>query len=93
MNSDHPVPDARNRAFLSVFWKGVRAGWKGYPETVNPYGDVRTWRGCVTFGRAFMRCWEQGRKLGTEYRDAMNRYDVQNATSAGILQNAEHTTT
>jgi hypothetical protein len=50
-----------NRAFKSVRQKGRDARLFGWPESHNPYKqDWRTYRGSVTFSRAFYRAWNYG---------------------------------
>jgi hypothetical protein len=53
-----------NRALDSAEVKGAKAAEEGKPLTANPYGDTRTYRGSVTFARAFWRAWRRGH---TEY--------------------------
>lgn len=40
--------------------KGARACREGKSIEDNPYGDSRTYRGSVTFARAFWRAWRNG---------------------------------
>lgn len=57
------VPRTKNKAFLSVYWKGHKACMDGM-NADPPYADWRTNRGSVTFARAFIKYWMRG------YQDA-----------------------
>ena len=50
----------RSRAFQSAYDKGAAVARDGKPRKVNPYEDHRTYRGAVTFSRAFFRAWDAG---------------------------------
>jgi len=52
-------PFYRNRAFLGAWRRGRLAAKQGLPER-SPYSDARTYRGAVTFSRAFERAWLAG---------------------------------
>lgn len=54
-----------NRAMASVFRKGALAAVEGEPLDALPYGDDRTYRGGVTFARAFQRAWCEGWHVAT----------------------------
>lgn len=58
--NDREVLDTRNAAFASAFHKGATARAAGKPANHNPYPDYRTYRGSVTFSRAFARYWQDG---------------------------------
>ncbi len=49
-----------NRALEGARRKGRVACRAGAPRTANPYPDHRTWRGAVTFSRAFRTAWRDG---------------------------------
>ena len=51
---------AENKALATAKRKGEQARRDGKAETENPYPDTRTWRGHVTFARAFRRAWAEG---------------------------------
>jgi hypothetical protein len=53
----------RNKAIEGARTKGRLARRAGLPITKNPYLDVRTTRGAVTFSRAFLRAWNNGWKV------------------------------
>lgn len=40
--------------------KGIDAAMSGKSESDCPYRDKRTYRGRVTFSRAFMKAWLEG---------------------------------
>lgn len=47
--------------FDGAFIKGYQAFQEGNAGTpYNPYEDIRTDRGQVTFARAFIRAWDEG---------------------------------
>jgi len=48
------------KPFLSAFMKGRQARLDGKPASDNPYDDKRTYRGSVTFSRAWWRSWKEG---------------------------------
>ena len=54
------VPTTRNRAMLSVFWRGVRDAESGKHH--NPYKDHRggVHNHIITFSRAFRSMWKRG---------------------------------
>lgn len=49
-----------NRALDSAWKKGALAAVEGKPLSACPYWDHRTYRGGVTFSRAFQRAWCEG---------------------------------
>ena len=53
-----------NKAFLGAYHKGIVAGRDGKTIRDCPYGDWRTYRGAVTFSRAFIKYWEEGLEAG-----------------------------
>jgi hypothetical protein len=55
-----PIHNKRNRAFQGAFKKGYLAFHDGKRLEENPYPDWRTYRGSVTYSRAFWRCWRAG---------------------------------
>ena len=45
----------------STFWRGYIALYQdARPRSANPYSDVRSTRGHVTFSRAYMMAWDMG---------------------------------
>jgi hypothetical protein len=54
-----------NRALASAFRKGALAAIEGEKLTACPYADWRTYRGGVTFSRAFQRAWGEGWHFAT----------------------------
>jgi len=54
-------PITKNKAFLSVYWKGYNACMND-KTAEPPYADWRTNRGSVTFSRAFIKHWMRGYK-------------------------------
>lgn len=63
------LPTLANRSQLGAWRKGVKAALFG-PEH-NPYGDARTYRGGVTFARAFSKRWDEGYARGQELKIAL----------------------
>ena len=49
-----------NKALVIAYQKGWRASAEGKPKTSNPYPDLKTRQGRVTFSRAFRNYWERG---------------------------------
>ncbi len=49
-----------NKALLAAMEKGRQARRSGLSEYSNPYPDLRTERGSITFSRAFRRFWVEG---------------------------------
>ncbi len=60
------VPNTRNKAFKSAWWRGVYAYRNGDRSTSCPYEDLRGGRNghIITWSRSFRRFWMKG------YRDA-----------------------
>lgn len=67
------VPDTKNRAFLSAFWRGVRDAADG--KHCNPYPDLRGGRynHMVTFSRSFQKFWRSGHDAGMEVLTSAKR--------------------
>lgn len=63
-------PRRRAPAFRGAHMKGVRAALFG-PER-NPYPDHRTYRGGVTFSRAFAKQWDEGFEEGGKLKAALH---------------------
>ena len=82
---EHLRPRTRNKAFQSVWMKGVVAGRKGVPEGENPYDEYDSCRGGPTFARAFHRYWDEGHKIGVEHRDELTRSMLKNSTAGGFM--------
>jgi hypothetical protein len=51
---------SKSNGFRGAFRKGYAAGVEGVPSHKNPYRDKRTYRGGITYSRAFMRAWYDG---------------------------------
>lgn len=49
-----------SKAFDAAKRKGANARRAGMDETANPYVDLRTGKGAITFARAFRRAWSEG---------------------------------
>lgn len=47
-------------AYAGAYRKGKKAAKDGLTIDANPYDDHRTYRGSVTFARAFIRAWNNG---------------------------------
>lgn len=60
------VPVLQHRGFAGAHRKGVEAALAG--DTECPYDDARTYRGGVTFSRAWAKQWEAGFALGEELK-------------------------
>jgi hypothetical protein len=61
-------PHTRNRAFQSVFRRGIRDRLAGASRQQNPYPDHGTfYHNGVTFSRAFRRYWTDGWKAADQY--------------------------
>lgn len=60
-----------NPPLAAAYRKGWEAGRQGAAAAANPYADLRTGRGCVTFSRAFRRRWEDGRRDAAEGKPRM----------------------
>lgn len=54
------LPKTKNRAFRGAFCKGWVSRLCGFKRSENPYSDVLSWRGHVTFSRAFRKYWDDG---------------------------------
>ncbi len=52
-----------------AFWNGHKAGLAGVSPIECPYTDHRTFRGSVTFARAFLKAWHAGWRYGDEERE------------------------
>lgn len=63
-------PRRRTAAFRGTHMKGVRAALFG-PEK-NPYPDHRTYRGGVTFSRAFAKQWDEGFEEGGKLKHELH---------------------
>lgn len=59
-----------NRGLAGAWEKGRLAALDGKPDR-SPYPDRRTYRGGVTFSRAFRKAWSEGwhHGMGLDYRD------------------------
>lgn len=56
------VPKPRKNVYRSAYDKGAAARAEGKTKDACPYDDKRTWRGAVTFSRAFRKAWLAGFK-------------------------------
>ena len=52
------IPETQNKAFIAAYWRGYNSP----TDARCPYGDYRTAGNGVTFSRAFMHYWEDGRE-------------------------------
>ena len=55
-----PVPDNVRGGFRTAWRKGWEARQEGLPRSRNPYLDLRTDRGSITFSRAWRNTWDDG---------------------------------
>ena len=51
---------SKSNGFRGAFRRGYLARVDGEPSHRNPYDDLRTSRGGITYSRAFMRAWYDG---------------------------------
>lgn len=49
-----------SKSLRGAFLKGADAAVCGEPIDANPYEDKRTWRGAVTWSRAYRSAWRDG---------------------------------
>ena len=64
------MPMTNNKGFRSAYGRGFEAGYKGQSNDRCPYPDLRTYRGAVTFSRAWRRYWKHGWEDGKKAREA-----------------------
>ena len=60
--------------FYGAYRKGFLAGLSG--DDRCPYPDVRTWRGAVTWSRAYRRAWYDGHRDGGEDCESIQEGDI-----------------
>ena len=63
-----PIPETVQGPFRGAWKKGYLAGLAGAFLIDNPYKDILTIRGCVTFSRGFRIAWEAGFACGNPGR-------------------------
>lgn len=65
----------------AAYRRGRRDRYSGRTEAMNPYPDHRTWRGAVTWSRAYRKEWSDGWRAG----DRMLREQPLSAPMAELL--------
>jgi ribosome modulation factor len=63
-----------NKALETAFQRGYEDGFKGKSKSSNPYPDIRTEGGQVTFSRAFRNAWQEGWWQGNTARNTNETY-------------------
>jgi hypothetical protein len=54
------IPATLSKALAGAWRKGQEAALAGKTQMDCPYGDVRTYRGGVTYSRSFRKWWRDG---------------------------------